>query len=125
MEKVLLVGAGGFVGSVARYLMSGGAHRLMPAAEFPVGTLSVNLLGCFLIGLIAGVAESRSLFSPELRTLLLIGVLGGFTTFSTFAYETLALASDGEMVKAAGNVILQVVGCLIAAGAGMMVARSW
>lgn len=104
-----MVGSGGFVGALARYGMSGLVHRHAPLTTFPFGTLAVNLLGCFIIGILAGLAEVRQLFGPEFRTFALIGVLGGFTTFSTFSYETLALARDTEYLRAAVNVGAHVV----------------
>ena len=103
------VGSGGFLGALARYGLSGLVHRQMPLTTFPYGTLAVNLLGCFAIGVIAGLAESRQLFGPELRTFALIGVLGGFTTFSTFGYETFAMIRDNEHLRAAGNVGMNVI----------------
>lgn len=76
----------------------------MPLTTFPYGTLLVNLLGCLLIGVVAGYAESRQLFGPEVRMFVLIGVLGGFTTFSTFGYETFAMLRDNDLLRAAANV---------------------
>jgi CrcB protein len=107
--NALLVGSGGFVGSICRYALGGAVHRHFPMATFPYGTLAVNLLGCALIGALAGLADSRQLFSPELRTFGFIGLLGGFTTFSTFGYETIAMTRDGEFIRAAFNVGLHVV----------------
>ena len=103
-----LVGTGGFVGALLRYGLTGLVHRQLPLTTFPVGTLAVNLLGCFLIGGIGGIAESRQLFGPELRTFALIGLLGGFTTFSTFGYEALALIRDQEHLRATAYVGLHV-----------------
>jgi len=102
--NALLVGSGGFAGALLRYGLSGFVHRQASLATFPHGTLVVNLLGCALIGVFAGLSESRQLFGPELRTFALIGVLGGFTTFSTFGYETFALGRDGEYLRAIVNV---------------------
>jgi CrcB protein len=107
--NVLLIGSGGFAGAVLRYALGGVVHRHLPLTTFPYGTLSVNLLGCALIGALAGLADSRQLFAPELRTFAFIGLLGGFTTFSTFGYETIAMARDGEYLRAASNVGLHVV----------------
>ena len=90
--QILLVGAGGFVGSVLRYGLSGAVHRLLPFAAFPYGTLAVNVVGCLAIGLLAGWSEARQVIGPELRLFLFIGLLGGFTTFSTFGYETFEMA---------------------------------
>lgn len=121
---MLLVGVGGFVGSVGRYLVGGWVHRALPLAVFPVGTLVVNVAGCLAIGLLAGLVEARQLFGPDLRVFLLIGVLGGFTTFSSFAYESLALARDAEMGRALLNVAAQVVLGLVAAWLGYALVRS-
>jgi len=106
--NALLVGSGGFAGAILRYALGGVVHRQLPLATFPYGTLCVNLLGCILIGALAGLADSRQLFPPELRTFAFIGLLGGFTTFSTFGFETMALARDGEYLRAASNVGLHV-----------------
>ena len=102
--NALLVGSGGFAGTVLRYAFGGFVHRYLPLATFPYGTLFVNLLGCLLIGAFVGLADSRQLFAPEVRAFAFIGVLGGFTTFSTFGYETVAMARDGEHLRAACNV---------------------
>jgi CrcB protein len=107
--NALLVGLAGFVGAVLRYALGGGVHRLLPQSTFPHGTLSVNLLGCFLVGALGGLADSRQVLTPELRTFLFIGLLGGFTTFSTFGYETVTLARGGEYLRAAANVGAHVV----------------
>lgn len=106
--KVLLVGLGGFLGAALRFLVTGWAQRLVPGLPLPLGTAVVNLLGCLVLGTLMGVAEARGLLGPGQRVFLLIGVLGGFTTFSTFAWETLALARDAEYLLAAGNVVVQV-----------------
>jgi len=115
---LLLVGAGGFVGSIGRYLVGGWVHRAAPFSSFPFGTMAVNVLGCLVIGLVGGLVESRQLFGPDLRVFLLIGVLGGFTTFSSFAFESLALARDAEIARAFANVAAQVVLGLAAAWLG-------
>jgi CrcB protein len=104
-----VVGAGGFLGALARYGLSGLVHRQLPASTFPYGTLAVNLVGCLLIGIVVGLTEARQLFGPESRTFILIGVLGAFTTFSTFGYETFAMLRDGETLRAASNVAVHVV----------------
>lgn len=107
--QAFLVGLGGFIGALCRYGLAGVVHRGLPQTTFPVGTLAVNLLGCLLIGYLAGLADSRQLFSPELRLFAFIGLLGGFTTFSTFGYETVALARDAGYLQAAVNIGLHVV----------------
>jgi len=117
----LLVGCGGFVGAVLRYGVGGLVHRSGAMAGFPFGTLTVNVVGCLLIGAAAAAAETRQLLVPEARLFLMVGVLGGFTTFSTFGYETLALARDGEALRAAVNVVTHVVLGLAAVWAGYSV----
>lgn len=106
--QVLLVGAGGFVGSALRYTVSGLVHRLIPFSGFPYGTLVVNLAGCLAIGLLAGLSESRQVIGPELRIFLFLGLLGGFTTFSTFAYEGVELIHHGEFAKVLTSVMVHV-----------------
>ncbi len=105
-SQIFLVGIGGFIGSVCRFLLSGVVHRLMPVSEFPLGTLAVNVTGCLLIGVVNGLAETRQIMGPEMRLFFMIGLLGGFTTFSTFGYETLALIRDAEVLRAMANVAL-------------------
>ena len=109
MPKVLWAALGGFLGSAARYAVSGAVYGLFPGAAFPVGTLAVNVLGCLCIGGLTGLAEGRGLLGPEARVFLLIGVLGGFTTFSTFGYETWQMLRDGQMGAALWNTLAQVV----------------
>jgi len=104
-----VVGSGGFIGALARYGLSGLVHRQVPFATFPYGTMAVNLIGCCAIGVVAGLAESRQLFGPEFRTFALIGILGGFTTFSTFGYETFAMIRDAEYLRVAANVGVHVI----------------
>ena len=116
-----LVGSGGFLGALARYGLSGLVHRQVPLATFPYGTLVVNLVGCFAIGVLAGFAESRQLFGPEFRVFALIGLLGGFTTFSTFGYETFAMIRDAEYLQAAANIGVQVIAGLALVWLGYVV----
>lgn len=125
LAQLLWVGSGGFAGAVGRYLVSGWVHRLLPAAQFPWGTVAVNVLGCGLVGLLAGLVDLRQLLSPEARLFLVIGCLGGFTTFSTFGYETLALAREAELLRAAANVTLQLGAGLVAVWLGYALARAW
>ena len=122
-KQVMIVGLGGFIGSGLRFMIGGWAQRAFPLSVFPYGTLVVNVLGCLLIGFLGGLVEYRQLLDPGQRLFLIIGVLGGFTTFSTFAFETLALAQDTEMLKAAGNIFLQVVLGIGAALVGYLGAR--
>ncbi|MSR08725.1 MAG: CrcB family protein [Gammaproteobacteria bacterium] len=126
-RELLLVGAGGAVGSALRYAVSGAAQRLyasatvagpVASAAFPAGTLVVNVTGSLLIGLAAGLAESRSLLSADARLLLVTGVLGGYTTFSAFSLETLLLMRGGQTTTALTSIVLQVVLGVAAAFAG-------
>lgn len=97
LKNILLVGFGGFAGSVARFLVS----RLNLSIEFysiPVGTLTVNIVGSFIIGLLVGIAEKSMLMPHELRLLLMVGFCGGFTTFSSFANENLILMHNGQLL---------------------------
>jgi len=123
MSNIILVGVGGFIGSVGRYLLGGWVHRLMDNAWFPYGTLAVNICGCFLIGLLGGLFDTRQVLGPEARMFLFIGVLGGFTTFSSFGYETMALARDGEFLAAGANIALQIVLGLGSVWLGNVVSR--
>lgn len=102
--NLLLVGLGGAFGSVARYLVSGWVQSAARNATFPFGTLTVNLVGCLIIGILAQLAESRGVFTPESRAFVFIGILGGFTTFSSFGNETLNLARSGDLWNAFANV---------------------
>ncbi|MGE5139673.1 MAG: fluoride efflux transporter CrcB [Rudaea sp.] len=109
MYQAFLIGIGGAIGSIGRYLVSGLVQQLTDSADFPYGTVAVNLIGCFVIGLLSQLAETRGLFTPESRSLVFVGFLGGFTTFSTFSNESLNLFRDGEGLTALANVGAQVV----------------
>ena len=119
---LVFVGAGGAIGSVLRYLASGFVQRLDFWGSFPAGTLAVNLIGCTVLGLLGGLSDSRYLFGPSARLFVFIGLLGGFTTFSTFSYETLALIRAGEAAKAALNVSASLLLCLAGTWLGYGVA---
>lgn len=121
--EFLLVGAGGFIGSGLRYVVATSTQRLFPYSVFPYGTVTVNVLGCFLIGYLFHTLETRELFDPALKLFLLAGVLGGFTTFSAFSLENLLLAQDSRATIALLNIGVQVVLGFAAAWAGMALAR--
>jgi CrcB protein len=108
MRDLLLVGMGGFLGSVGRYALGAWVTQLSGVSRFPFGTLAVNAIGCLAIGLISGLAEHSSTFSPHTRLLLITGVVGGFTTFSAFAFESYFLAREQAWALAAINVIAHV-----------------
>jgi CrcB protein len=109
MLKILSIGAGGFVGALARYWLSGLAQNHIDT-RFPIGTLLVNVLGCLLIGALMSVIEDRQGLSPDARLFLVTGILGAFTTFSTMGYETVELLRDRSVGMAlayvAGNLFL-------------------
>ena len=101
MKDLLLVGIGGFIGSVARYKLGGLVLHLATQQRFPYGTFAVNVLGCLVMGLLAGAAARYEVFGPGTRLLLFTGVLGGFTTFSAFGLEATQLIRRGEFGIAA------------------------
>jgi CrcB protein len=113
---------GGAVGAVLRFLASTGVYRLL-GKDFPYGTLAVNVLGSLLMGFFFIVMVERELVSAVWRSALLVGMLGAFTTFSTFSFETMALLEGGEWLKAGLNIFLSVVVCLLATWLGLSLGR--
>ena len=124
MTRLILVGVGGFLGSVARYTLSGTIQDLVRSETFPYGTLVVNVLGCFTVGLVSYLAEARGAFSADTRTFIVVGFLGGFTTFSAFGNETINLFRDAERWLGSLNVVAHVVLGLGAVWAGRVTAFS-
>lgn len=108
MSKIIYLAIGGASGTLARYLVGGFIYQLL-GTRFPYGTLAVNLSGCFLIGILTTIAESKFLLSPNLRVSLMIGFCGAYTTFSTFMLETSNLIGDGQTMRALANVVLSVI----------------
>lgn len=123
ITRALIVGAGGFLGSICRYLAGGLVYRVLPES-FPWGTLVVNVSGCGAIGFLAVLADERMAPSPEARLFLMIGVLGGYTTFSSFGLETFNLLRDGGFLPAALNAFGQLALGLLAVWLGAALARS-
>jgi CrcB protein len=121
MSRFLLICAGGALGTGARYLVSTAMARLSP---LPLGTLTVNILGSFLISLVMGWAADRGGIPEGIRLVLVTGVLGGFTTYSSFNFETLRLAQAGAPALAFVNLGVTLFGCLAAGVLGLMVARA-
>ena len=109
MRDVILVGFGGFLGSIARYALGGVVTQLTAANRFPFGTLVVNLLGCFAMGLVAGYAERSHLLGSSARLFLMTGLLGGFTTYSAFAYESYFLGREQALGLILVNIAVHVV----------------
>ena len=107
--KLSIIGAGGFTGAVLRFVVSSWVQHRSGSIVFPFGTMAVNMIGCFVIGLLTYLVETRSMFSMETRNFVLIGLLGAFTTFSTFGNETLGLIRDSRLDLAVLNAGTQVV----------------
>ncbi|MCI0706907.1 MAG: fluoride efflux transporter CrcB [Ignavibacteriae bacterium] len=118
MKEYLFIFIGGGLGALARYWLGGFAHERF-GTSFPFGTLIVNALGCLFIGLLMSSLEERFLASPLLRVFLTIGLLGGFTTFSTFSYETIAMLREGQVLYASVNIIASLAACLLGTWFGM------
>jgi CrcB protein len=119
---VALIAVGGAIGSVARYLLSTFVLRIS-GSLFPFGTFAVNLLGCIVFGLIAGAADQRVPLGSAPRAFLLVGVLGGFTTFSSYAFESFWLLRDGHLAAASVNIVGQVILGIAGLAIGFAIAR--
>lgn len=123
MKHVLLVSFGGAVGSSLRYLLSLSIHKFFKH-PFPYGTLAVNLIGCLLMGfLFTLLLEKNEAIASQIRSLLLVGLLGGFTTFSSFSIETLTLIDEGAIFKAVLNLISNCLGCLLLTWLGVLIGK--
>ena len=124
MSRFFWICVGGAAGTGARYLVSGWALALMGPA-FPWGTLAVNVTGSFLLGGLMHLALTTRLLAPTLRLALTSGVLGGFTTYSTFNYETLQYLREGALAIGIANILLTVGACLAAGVSGLALAQWW
>ena len=122
MQQLLAIAGGGALGAVLRFGVSNSIYRLL-GRDFPYGTMAVNVLGSLLMGFLFILLVERMVVSAEWRSALLIGLLGAFTTFSTFSFETLALFDAGAPFKALLNIIASVVLCLAATWLGMILGR--
>lgn len=122
-RNILLVGFGGFIGSIARYLVAVLFAGQFTSA-FPLATFVVNIAGCFLIGVLFALSDRGNILSPDWRIFLTTGFCGGFTTFSTFSYESIQLIQDGEFFYLALNVILSVLVGFAATYLGILLVRS-
>ena len=121
----LLTALGGAVGATLRYGIGRWVQEMLDRPWFPYNTVVINLTGCLVFGFIMGMVDRGRDVSPEQRTFLLVGILGGYTTFSTFGYETFALLRDGQLAPALANAALQVVGGVLAVWLGIALARLW
>ena len=108
MSKLILVGMGGFIGAILRYVISGLVQNLTHSIAFPYGTLLVNMLGCFLMGICYHLVETQAGMTMEMRLLLMVGLLGSFTTYSTFSGETLQLLQDQRLLAALMNTVIHI-----------------
>jgi CrcB protein len=122
MKQWLAIAVGGAIGALLRYWVSTGTHALL-GRGFPYGTFTVNVLGSLMMGFLYVWLLDRVVSGPVVRAFLLIGLLGGFTTFSSFSIESLNLIEAGQVFKALVNVLLSVTVCLSAAGLGVLIAR--
>jgi len=108
MAKFLNLVIGGAAGTVARYLLGGAVYRLM-GTSFPYGTLVVNVSGCFILGILAALADKKFILGPDARLLLMIGFCGAFTTFSTLIFESDNLLKNGQAMRAFSNILVSVI----------------
>jgi len=122
MVKFLFIGLGGFLGSIGRYWISTLVYKTA-GESFPYGTLTVNIVGSLIIGIAMTLLEERFLTQPELRLFVIVGILGGFTTFSSFSFETVALMKAGNYLFASVNVVGSVIVCLAATWAGTIIGK--
>ena len=123
MTQLFLIGLGSGLGGISRYLVSNSVYNLI-GKNFPYGTLAVNIIGSFVAGFLSTfLLERVGAFSVPLRALLIIGFLGGFTTFSSFSVETFNLFESGEIVRAILNIIISLFVCIILTGVGALLAR--
>jgi fluoride exporter len=123
MRIILLIGAGGFIGTIARYLLQQVVSKMMPVI-FPFGTLAVNLIGCFLIGILYAMSERWNILTPEWRLFLTTGFCGGFTTFSTFTYEAYGLLREDQYLYVSLYIGISVLAGLAATFLAILLIRS-
>ena len=122
MKYLVFIALGGAGGAVGRYLLARWAHGLWEG-HLPIGTLLVNVLGSFAIGIVYVLLVEKELLHPDWRGVIMVGFLGAFTTFSTFSLETIALIESGHLLHAAGYMLASALTCVIAAGIAIQIAR--
>lgn len=122
LKYVILIGTGGFIGSVLRFYVSKLVQNVF-LSSFPYGTFAVNVIGCLFIGIIFGIAEKGTWLTPEWRMFLTVGLCGGFTTFSTYSSESFQLLRDGQLINVLSYTALSVVCGLLAVYLGYMISK--
>ncbi len=123
LTKILMVGLGGFIGASLRYVSGLVVGRFTSQTAFPYETFVVNMVGCLLIGFLAGLADTRELFNETSRVFVFTGILGAFTTFSTFSHDTVGLFQDGYTSQALINLGVQIFLGLIAVWGGLQISK--
>jgi fluoride exporter len=124
MNQIFAIAAGGALGAILRFLVSSGIYQWL-GRGFPYGTLAVNIIGSFLLGLLTeGLVIQRIALGVDYRAAILIGFIGAFTTFSTFSLETLYLLEQGQTIKALGNIFISITACLLAVWLGLLCTRA-
>lgn len=121
--NLLFVGLGGFIGASLRYATGMFVGRFITDTQFPYGTFVVNMVGCLLIGFLAGLTDSREILNDTSRAFVFTGMLGAFTTFSTFSYETMGLFQNGQTSPALTNLVLQIILGLLAVWGGIQLSK--
>ncbi len=124
LQRMLLIALAGAFGTLARYGLGGVVQRVSPETHLPVGTLVVNVVGCFLFGVVWSLAHERLLIDSEARLVILVGFMGAFTTFSTFIYETGSFLNDARWLMATVNILIQTLIGLLSLFGGVLVGRS-
>jgi len=122
MLNILIIGIGGFIGAILRYLLSGYFYNLY-GNKFPYGTLAVNIIGCLILGFFITLAEGKFIVSPQMKSFVAIGLLGAFTTFSTFSFETLVLLQRELYISAFLNIFISISAGLLAVWLGIILAK--
>jgi CrcB protein len=123
VKEILIIGAGGFLGAVLRYVAVLSMQVFKTKHNIPLGTLLVNVVGCLLIGVLAVLAENSRILTPDTRNFLIVGILGAFTTFSTFGYESMTMLKNGLTTAFALNIGLQLALGFFAVWLGMNAGR--
>jgi CrcB protein len=105
LNNLIILGLGGFFGAISRYLLSSSVQNMLKDSSFPYGTLAVNILGCFVLGALAHLAETKGLLDAQTHLFLLVGFVGAFTTFSTFSLESASLFQNGQSAAGMLNIL--------------------